>query len=57
MEKSEEMLVLMGLVLECMACTTFSFSFRLHFCLYWSVGDMSNYSESKTFTVLFPAWV
>ena len=40
--KSEEVLVLTGLVLECMAYTAFSFSFPLHSCLYWSVGDMPN---------------
>lgn len=31
MEKSEEVLVLTGLVIECMANTTFSFNFTLRF--------------------------
>lgn len=41
-EKSEEVLVLIGLVVECMTYTTFSFYFPLHSCLLWSVYGRSN---------------
>lgn len=41
-EKSEEVLVLIGLVVECMAYTTFSFYFPLHSHLLWSVYGRSN---------------
>lgn len=42
MGKSEEVLVLTGLVVECVACTTFSFYFPLHSCFVWSVYERSN---------------
>lgn len=47
MEKSEEVLVLTGLVAECMAYTTFFFYFLLHSCLVWSVNERSNKVNQK----------